>query len=120
MFADPAGELFDWPVIAVRDHRSDIHGHIPFHFDVKGELLPGVLCCYISYFDFSLRCDVQKPQGCGCARRICTLLIKATETRASLLKHGMLHAWEKIQRTASRSSKSRARACIAVIASEMG
>ena len=41
MFADPAGELLDWPVIAVRDHRSNIHRDIPFHFDVKGELLPG-------------------------------------------------------------------------------
>src|SRR6266516_3419784 len=42
MFADLAGELLDWPVIAVRDHRSNIHRDIPFHFDVKGELLPRV------------------------------------------------------------------------------
>ena len=59
MFADPAGESLDRPVIAVRDHRSDIHDHDPFHFDVKGELLPGVLCCHLSYFDFSLRSGVQ-------------------------------------------------------------
>ena len=48
MFADPAGELLDRPVIAVRDHRSNIHGHIPFHFDVNGELLPGSLV--LAYF----------------------------------------------------------------------
>ena len=45
MFADPAGELLDRPIIAVGDHRGDIHRCIPFHFDVKGELLPAVLCC---------------------------------------------------------------------------
>ena len=45
MFADPAGELLDRPVIAVRDHRRDIHRGFPFHFDVKGELLLAVLCC---------------------------------------------------------------------------
>ena len=44
MFADPTGELLDWPVIAVRDHRSNIHRDIPFLFDLKGELLPRVLC----------------------------------------------------------------------------
>jgi len=36
--------LLDWTVIAVRDHRSNIHRDIPFHFDLKGELLPRVLC----------------------------------------------------------------------------
>ena len=50
VFADPAGELLDWPVIAVRDHRSNIHRDIPFHFDVKGELLPGSCVAKISFF----------------------------------------------------------------------
>ena len=45
MLADPAGEPLDLPVITVGDHRSDIHGRIPFRFDVKGELLPAVLRC---------------------------------------------------------------------------
>jgi hypothetical protein len=54
MFADAAGELLDRPDIAIRDHRSNIHGHIPFQFDVKGELLPVVFWYHISFYYFSL------------------------------------------------------------------
>ena len=30
VFADPAGELLDWPVLAVRDHGSNMHWSIAF------------------------------------------------------------------------------------------
>ncbi len=50
MLADPAGEVLDRPVIAVRDHRGDIHRGIPFHFDVKGEPLLRVLFTAGEYF----------------------------------------------------------------------
>lgn len=95
MFADPAGELLDRPVIAVGDHRSNIHGLIPFHFDVKGELLPGVLCWHISFYYFSLRGAVQKSQVFVCARRTNTIQTKVAETRTFSLEHGKICTWEK-------------------------
>jgi len=62
VFADPAGELLDRPVIVVRNHRSNIHGRIPLRFIVKGELLPDVLLCQISFCHFSFRGGVQNPR----------------------------------------------------------
>jgi hypothetical protein len=87
--------LLDRPVIAIRDHRSNIHGHFPFHSDVKGELLPVVLWCHISFYYFSLRGAAQKSQVFVCARRTSAIRIKAAETRSPLRDHGKIPTWEK-------------------------
>jgi hypothetical protein len=44
VFADPAGEPLDWPIVAVRDHRRNVHRDIPFRFGLKGKVLPKILC----------------------------------------------------------------------------
>lgn len=35
MFTYPTGELLDWPIITIRDERSDLHSDKPFPFTYR-------------------------------------------------------------------------------------